>query len=117
MSELDDHDVVGLHGVDDLVEAAFAGVGARGAAADGFVDDVEGQGVGEVDAPACLWIVLVVRFEGSEVLVWIGITSCCAACSCHGRVAGEVDCLCTLGNFAGGCCDGSGGKSQHRGDL
>ena len=54
MPELDDHDVVGLHGVDDLVEAAFARVGARGAAADGFVDDGKGEGVGKVDAPACL---------------------------------------------------------------
>jgi hypothetical protein len=29
MSEFDDDDVVGLHGFDDFVEAAFAGEGAR----------------------------------------------------------------------------------------
>jgi hypothetical protein len=53
VAELDDDDVVGLHGVDDFVEAAFTRIGARAAPANGFVDDVEGEGVGEVDAPAC----------------------------------------------------------------
>jgi hypothetical protein len=44
VSEFDDDDVVGLYEVDDLVEATFAGVGARATATDGLVDDGEGYG-------------------------------------------------------------------------
>lgn len=54
--EFDDHDVVGGDGLDDVVEAAFDGEGARAAAADGFVDDGEGDRIWEVDAPACRWL-------------------------------------------------------------
>lgn len=50
--ELDDDDVVGLDRLDDVVEAAFDGEGARAAAANGFVDDGKRDGEGEVDAPA-----------------------------------------------------------------
>ena len=39
MAELDDDDVIRFDEVDDFFEAAFAGVGAGAAAADGFVDD------------------------------------------------------------------------------
>lgn len=39
MAEFDDNDVVGFDGVDNVGEAAFDCVGARAAAADGFVDD------------------------------------------------------------------------------
>jgi hypothetical protein len=56
VSEFDDDDIVGFHEIDDLVKAAFARVRAGTAAADCLVDDGEGDGVWEVDAPA--WIVL-----------------------------------------------------------
>jgi hypothetical protein len=52
VSEFHDDDIVGLYEVDNLVEAAFDGVGARTAAANGFVDDGQGERVGEEDAPA-----------------------------------------------------------------
>lgn len=45
MSEFYDDDVVGFDEVDDFVKAAFARVGAGTAAANGFVDDGEGEGV------------------------------------------------------------------------
>jgi hypothetical protein len=50
--EFDDDDVVGLDGVDDGLEAAFDCEGAGGAAAEGLVAYGEGEGVGEVVAPA-----------------------------------------------------------------
>jgi hypothetical protein len=46
VTELDNDDVVGLYGFDDLIEAAFARVGARAAAAYGLVDDGDGERVG-----------------------------------------------------------------------
>jgi len=52
VAEFHDDNVVGFYEVGDLVEAAFDGVGAGAAAADGFVDDGEGKRVGEEDAPA-----------------------------------------------------------------
>lgn len=87
MPEFDDDDVVGLHEVDDLVEAAFARVGAGASAADGFVDDGEGEGVGEVDTPAWLGVSLVMGWD-----VW-GRTGCYAACSRHGGISCKIDCL------------------------
>jgi len=54
MTEFNDHDVVGLYEVGDFVETAFDGVGTGAAAADGFVDDGEGERVGKEDAPACV---------------------------------------------------------------
>ena len=51
--EFNDYDVVGLDGVDESLEAVFDGVGTGAAAADGFVGDGDGEGVGEVFAPAC----------------------------------------------------------------
>lgn len=51
--ELDDDDVVGLHDVDDVVETALDGEGARAAPADGFVDYRQRDRVGEVDSPSC----------------------------------------------------------------
>ena len=52
MPEFYDDDVVGLDGFYDFVKAAFDGERARAAAADSFVEDREGEGVGEEDAPA-----------------------------------------------------------------
>jgi hypothetical protein len=52
VAEFYDDDVVGLNSFYDLVETAFDCEGARAAAADGFVEDGEGEGVGEIDAPA-----------------------------------------------------------------
>ena len=54
MTEFHDDDVVWLYEVDDLVEAAFYGVGTGAAATDGFVDDwgVWGEEGGDVGAPA-----------------------------------------------------------------
>jgi hypothetical protein len=59
--EFDNYDVVGLHGFDDFVEAAFAGEGAGTAAADGFVDDGQGERVRDEYSPACLCYVRFVR--------------------------------------------------------
>lgn len=64
MPELD-HDVVaGLYRVGDFLEAAFAGVGAGAAAADGFVGDGVGGGGGDVFAPAWSVSTLIVLREG-----------------------------------------------------
>jgi hypothetical protein len=52
MAKFDDDNVVGLDELDDFVEAILDGEGAGTAAADGFVDDGEGDGEGEVDTPA-----------------------------------------------------------------
>ena len=54
MAEFHNHDIVWFYKVDNLVEAAFYGVGAGAAATDGFVDYREGDGVWEEDAPAWL---------------------------------------------------------------
>jgi len=52
VAEFNDDDVVGLDQLDDFVKAVFDGEGAGAAAADGLVDHGEGDGVGEVNAPA-----------------------------------------------------------------
>jgi len=52
VAEFHDYNVVWLDERDDLVEAAFDGEGARGPTANGFVDDIEAEGVGCEDAPA-----------------------------------------------------------------
>jgi hypothetical protein len=52
VTEFHDDDVVWLYEVDDLVEAAFYGVGTGAAATNGFVDDRERDGVREEDTPA-----------------------------------------------------------------
>lgn len=55
MTKLDEDDVVGFEDRGDLLEAALYGVGACGAAADGFVDHGDGERVGEVVAESC-WL-------------------------------------------------------------
>lgn len=52
MPKLDDDDVVGLDGVDNVGEATFDGVGARAAATNSLVDDSCSQRVREVSPPA-----------------------------------------------------------------
>lgn len=52
VTEFHNDDVVWLYEVDDLVEAAFYGVGTGAAATDGFVDDWERDRVWEEDTPA-----------------------------------------------------------------
>lgn len=50
--EFDDHNVPGFYERRELAEASFVGVAARGAPADGFIDDGDGHVLGEVLAPA-----------------------------------------------------------------
>jgi len=62
--EFDDHNVVGLHGFDDLVEAALDRVGTCAAPSDGFVDYRQAERVGNVDAPPCGMVSVGGRYEG-----------------------------------------------------
>jgi hypothetical protein len=52
VTEFHDDDIVWLYQVDDLVEAAFYGVGTGAATTDGFIDDWERDRVWEEDTPA-----------------------------------------------------------------
>jgi len=65
--EFDHHDVVGCEQGRESGEAAFVGVAAGGAAADGFVDDggVVGEEGGDVGAPAW-WVESLVWSSGSR---------------------------------------------------
>ena len=53
MTKFDNDEVAAFDQVGDVVEAAFAGVAAGGAAGESFVDDGDFEGVLEILAPAC----------------------------------------------------------------
>jgi hypothetical protein len=59
VTKFHDDDIVWFYEVDNLVEAAFYGVGTGAAATNGLVDYGEGERVWEEDTPA--WWRLLVR--------------------------------------------------------
>ena len=112
MSKLDDDNVVGLNGVDNVGETSLNSVGARAAATDGLVDNRKRQRVREINTPPCcvLDACKKLRWEKKSTLKGTRATTGL----CHRRISSKIDSRRTFLNAAARSTEGCGGQCEQR---